>query len=113
MKVIHALFLAVLCSVALCSCECKSMKEVNIVPKPVSLEIQQGCFKLTPKTVINVVAGADDLTPANEFMSKLVAASFGSPLKIEEGAAKNKAINVTGNESRNLYLKCHIQRNRY
>ena len=28
-------------------------------------------------------------------MSKLVAASFGSPLKIEEGTAKNKAINVT------------------
>lgn len=95
MKVIHTLLLGVLCCVALSSCECKSMKEVNIVPKPVSLEIQQGCFKLTPKTVINVVTGANDLAPANDFMSKLVSASFGAPLKIEEGAAKNKAINVT------------------
>lgn len=66
MKVIHTLLLGVLCCVALSSCECKSMKEVNIVPKPVSLEIQQGCFKLTPKTVINVVAGANDLAPAND-----------------------------------------------
>lgn len=95
MKVTYTFLLAVLCSVVMCSCECKSMKEVNIIPKPVAMEVQQGCFKLTPKTVINVVAGADDLTPANEFMSKLVAASFGAPLTIEEGAAKKKAINVT------------------
>lgn len=95
MKVIHLLFLAVVCGLVSWSCECKSMKEVNIIPKPVSMEIQPGCFKLNPKTIINIVAGASDLTAANNFLSNLVAASFGTPLKIEEGEAKKNAINIT------------------
>lgn len=95
MKVTYSLFIAFMYVLVAWSCECKSMKAVSITPKPVSMEIQAGCFKLSPKTVINVVAGANDLTAANDFLSNLVKSSFGTSLKIEEGKTKKNAINVT------------------
>ncbi len=96
MKMKRLILGMVLCGVISLSCEGKSGKQpVNIVPQPQKVEVINGSFKLTSSTVIQIVKGSVDLTPACTFFSKLVERSLGAPLAIKEGAVRNKAINVT------------------
>lgn len=95
MKIKNLLSLSMFCCILFCNCNTTPPQEVNIIPKPVNLEIKEGCFSLTPATVINVVAGSEDLEAANRYFSELLSASLGAPLAITEGTAQKKAINVT------------------
>ena len=95
MKKINLVSIVVLCIILLAGCAGEPNQEVNIIPQPQSVAVEDGGFKLSPKTVINVVQGAEDLTPACTFLSTLTEKSFGTPLKIEKGAAKSNAVNIT------------------
>ena len=75
-------------------CAKEPNQAVNIIPQPQQLEVVDGGFSLTPKTVINVVKGADDLQPACTFLSKLVEKSLGSALEIKSGEVKKDAVNI-------------------
>lgn len=95
MKTINLLFLFVLCSIGLISCQkSDSGQSISIIPQPTSLQTAQGHFTLTAKTPLNIVKGADDLEPACKFFSELVAPSLGSPLLTEQGETKTDAINI-------------------
>ena len=85
MKKINLVSIVVLCIVMLAGCAGEPNQEVNIVPQPQSVTVAGGGFILSPKTVINVVKGADDLTPACTFLSTLTEKSFGEALKVEYG----------------------------
>ena len=95
MKKINLVSIVVLCIILLAGCAGEPNQEVNIIPQPQSVAVEDGGFKLSPKTVINVVQGAEDLTFACTFLSTLTEKSFGTPLKIEKGAAKSNAVNIT------------------
>lgn len=95
MKTINLLFLFVLYSICLISCqESDSGQTIGIIPQPTNLQTAQGHFTLTSKTPLNIVKGADDLGPACKFFSELVARSLGSPLLTEQGETKTGAINI-------------------
>lgn len=94
MKKSSLIFLIVACGCLITSCTSKKQQEVNIIPQPVSMQIAEGSFTLTPQTSINVVKGANDLAPACTFFSKLVEGSFGCPLTVTEGEAQSGAINI-------------------
>lgn len=95
MKKINFVSIVVLCIILLGGCASELNQEVNIIPQPQQVTVVDGGFSLSPKTVINVVKGADDLTPACTFMSTFVEKSFGQPLSIENGEMKRDAINIT------------------
>ena len=68
MKTINLLFLFVLCSIGLISCQkSDSGQSISIIPQPTSLQTAQGHFTLTAKTPLNIVKGADDLEPPVNF----------------------------------------------
>ena len=69
-------------------------QEVNIIPQASAGNSCRWWFYLSPKTVINVVKGADDLQPACTFMSTLVEKSFGKALTVANGETKKNAINI-------------------
>ena len=81
MKKISFVSIVVLCIMLLGGCASEPNQEVNIIPQPKSITVTDGGFYLSPKTVINVVQGADDLQPACTFMSTLVEKSFGKTLE--------------------------------
>lgn len=95
MKKNSLIFLTAFCGILLSSCSPKKQQEVNIVPQPVNMQIADGSFTFTPKTTLNIVKGANDLTPACRFISDLLAPVFGTPLTITEGNAKSDAVNIT------------------
>lgn len=72
MKKISFVSIVVLCIILLGGCASEPNQEVNIIPQPQQVTVADGGFYLSPKTVINVVKGADDLQPACTFMSTLV-----------------------------------------
>ncbi len=94
MKKFNFVAIVVLCVMLFGGCANEPDQEVNIIPLPKSETVLHGGFSLTPKTVINVVKGADDLQPACDFMSTLVEKSFGKALKVENGEAKKNAVNI-------------------
>ena len=94
MKKISFVSIVVLCIMLLGGCASEPNQEVNIIPQPKSITVTDGGFYLSPKTVINVVKGADDLQPACTFMSTLVEKSFGKTLTVENGEARKNAINI-------------------
>ncbi|MDR1414593.1 MAG: beta-N-acetylhexosaminidase [Odoribacteraceae bacterium] len=94
MKKFYILFLIAMNGLLVASCNA-GVNEVNIIPRPAALQVMPGSFSLTPKTVINVVAGTDELLPACRFFSALVERSLGIPLEITRGKARGKAINLT------------------
>ena len=94
MKKINLVSIVVLCIILLGGCASKPNQEVNIIPQPQQVTMADGGFTLSPKTVINVIKGADDLTPACTFMSTLVEKSFGQPLSVVNGEMKRDAINI-------------------
>ena len=94
MKKINFVSIVVLCIIWFGGCVNEPDQEVNIIPQPKSVIVTDGGFSLTPKTVINVVKGADDLQPACTFMSTLVEKSFGKALTVENGEARKNAINI-------------------
>lgn len=71
MKKISFVSIVVLCVVLLGGCASEPNQEVNIIPQPQQVTVMDGGFYLSPKTIINVVQGADDLQPACTFMSTL------------------------------------------
>jgi len=95
MKKINFVSIVVLFVILLGGCASEPNQEVNIIPQPQQVTVADGGFSLSPKTVINVVKGADDLTPACTFMSTFVERSFGRPLSIVNGEMKRDAINIT------------------
>lgn len=88
------LFLLATSGLFIASCNA-GVSEVNIVPRPVALQVTPGSFALTPRTVINVVKGTDDVLPACRLFAGLVERSIGVPLEITRGKARKKAINLT------------------
>ena len=94
MKKINLVSIVVLCIILLGGCASEPNQEVNIIPQPQQVTVVDGGFSLSPKTVINVIKGADDLTPACTFMSTLVEKSFGQPLSVVNGEIKRDAINI-------------------
>ena len=94
MKKINLVSIVVLCIILLGGCASEPNQEVNIIPQPQQVTMADGGFTLSPKTVINVIKGADDLTPACTFMSTLVEKSFGQPLSVVNGEMKRDAINI-------------------
>ena len=102
MKKINLVSIVVLCIVMLAGCAGEPNQEVNIVPQPQSVTVAGGGFILSPKTVINVVKGADDLTPACTFLSTLTEKSFGEALKVEYGENKSNAVNINVDPSMKL-----------
>lgn len=94
MKKISFVSIVVLCIILLGGCASEPNQEVNIIPQPQQVTVADGGFYLSPKTVINVVKGADDLQPACTFMSTLVEKSFGKALAVENGETKKNAINI-------------------
>ena len=81
MKKISIVSIVVLCIILFGGCAGEPNQEVNIIPQPQQVTVIDGGFYLSPKTVINVVKGADDLQPACTFMSTLVEKSFGKTLE--------------------------------
>ena len=94
MKKISFVSIVVLCIILLGGCASEPNQEVNIIPQPQQVTVADGGFYLSPKTVINVVTGADDLQPACTFMSTLVEKSFGKALAVVNGETKKNAINI-------------------
>ena len=94
MKKISFVSIVVLCIILLGGCASEPNQEVNIIPQPQQVTVADGGFYLSPKTVINVVKGADDLQPACTFMSTLVEKSFGKALTVANGETKKNAINI-------------------
>ena len=94
MKKISIVSIVVLCIILFGGCTSEPNQEVNIIPQPQQVTVVDGGFYLSPKTVINVVKGADDLQPACTFMSTLVEKSFGKTLTVENGEARKNAINI-------------------
>lgn len=94
MKRISLLFLIVICGVAFYACENTEVQQLNIVPRPVEVQVTKGHFLLTPQTVIQVEKGEENIVPACRFFADYVGRSFGSPLKIEEGGRARNAIHV-------------------
>lgn len=94
MKKINLVSIVVLCIILLGGCASEPNQEVNIIPQPQQVTMADGGFTLSPKTVINVIKGADDLTPACTFMSTLVEKSFSQPLPVVNGEMKRDAINI-------------------
>lgn len=94
MKKINLVSIVVLCIILLGGCASEPNQEVNIIPQPQQVTVVDGGFSLSPKTVINVIKGAEDLTPACTFMSTLVEKSFGQPLSVVNGEMKRDAINI-------------------
>lgn len=94
MKKINFVSIVVLCIILLGGCASEPNQEVNIIPQPQQVTVADGGFSLSPKTVINVIKGAEDLTPACTFMSTLVEKSFGQPLSVVNGDVKRDAINI-------------------
>ena len=94
MKKINLVSIVVLCIILLGGCASEPNQEVNIIPQPQQVTMADGGFTLSPKTVINVIKEADDLTPACTFMSTLVEKSFGQPLSVVNGEMKRDAINI-------------------
>lgn len=94
MKKINLISIVVLCIIMLAGCAGEPNQEVNIIPQPQSVTVEDGGFTLSPKTVINVVKGAEDLNPACVFFSQLTEKSFGSRLNVETGDEKNNAVNI-------------------
>ena len=94
MKRISLLFLIVICGVAFYACENTEVQQLNIVPRPVEVQVTKGHFLLTPQTVIQVEKGEENIVPACRFFADYVGRSFGSPLKIEEGGMARNAIHV-------------------
>ncbi len=94
MKKINLVSIVVLCIILLGGCASEPNQEVNIIPQPQQVTMADGGFTLSPKTVINVIKVADDLTPACTFMSTLVEKSFGQPLSVVNGEMKRDAINI-------------------
>lgn len=94
MKKINLVSIVVLCIILLGGCASEPNQEVNIIPQPQQVTMADGGFTLSPKTVINVIKGAEDLTPACTFMSTLVEKSFGQPLSVVNGDVKRDAINI-------------------
>lgn len=84
--------------VALCfllgGCAKEQNQAVCIIPQPQHLEIVDGGFSLSSKTVINIVKSADDLQPACTFLSKLVEKSLGQALIVNRGEAQKNAVNI-------------------
>lgn len=94
MKKINLISIVVLCIIMLAGCAGEPNQEVNIIPQPQSVTVEDGGFTLSPKTVINVVKGAEDLNSACVFFSQLTEKSFGSRLRVENGDEKNHAVNI-------------------
>lgn len=94
MKKINLISIVVLCIIMLAGCAGEPNQDVNIIPQPQSVTVEDGGFTLSPKTVINVVKGAEDLNPACVFFSQLTEKSFGSRLNVETGDSKNNAVNI-------------------
>lgn len=94
MKKINLVSIVVLCIILLGGCASEPNQEVNIIPQPQQVTVVDGGFSLSPKTVINVIKGAEDLTPACTFMSTLVEKSFGQSLSVVNGEMKRDAINI-------------------
>lgn len=94
MKKINLISIVVLCIIMLAGCAGEPNQEVNIIPQPQSVTVEDGGFTLSPKTVINVVKRAEDLNPACVFFSQLTEKSFGSRLRVENGDEKNHAVNI-------------------
>lgn len=94
MKKINLISIVVLCIIMLAGCAGEPNQEVNIIPQPQSITVEDGGFVLSPKTVINVVKGAEDLNPACVFFSQLAEKSFGSRLRMETGDSKDNAVNI-------------------
>ena len=94
MKKINLISIVVLCIIMLAGCAGEPNQEVNIIPQPQSVTVEDGGFGLSPKTVINVVKGTEDLNPACVFFSQLAEKSFGSRLRMETGDSKDNAVNI-------------------
>ncbi|NDV45953.1 beta-N-acetylhexosaminidase [Paludibacter sp. 221] len=73
--------------------------EITIIPRPVEAEIAKGYFTLSPKTVINIVNGEDDLHYACNFFNKLMTNTFGNPLSVKQGTNRKNAVNISVNPS--------------
>lgn len=96
MKKISLFFLTAVCSILLLSCcNSDSKQEVNIIPQPVNLQIQEGRFTLTSSTPVNIVKGAADLEAACRFLVQLTERSLGAPLTVRESPAQEHAVNIT------------------
>lgn len=94
MNKVDLILLIALCFLLSC-CAKEPNQDVNIVPQPQQVEIVDGGFSLSSKTVINVVKDAEDLQPACVFLSKLVEKSLGGALEIKSGKARKNAVNIT------------------
>ncbi len=93
MNRVNLVLLVVLCFF-LGGCAKEPNQAVNIIPQPQQVEIVDGSFSLSSKTVINIVKGANDLQSACTFLSKLVEKSLGGALAIESGEVKKNAVNI-------------------
>jgi hexosaminidase len=89
------LFTLAMTGLVIASCDA-GVKEVNIVPRPASVQVTSGTFTLAPTTVIHVT---EELAPACRFFADLVARSLGTPLEIKQGEGRGKAINVARDAS--------------
>lgn len=60
-------FVLFMCAI-FCPCVQQVLQaKVNIIPLPVEMKTEQGFFKLTPKTTLNIVKGSEDLQYACDF----------------------------------------------
>ena len=99
MKKINLLFLPAMISLIIASRPAGAQEEVNVIPRPVKVQVEKGKFALTPATVINVIGDAD-VAPACRLFSDLLAQSIGTPLEIKTGKKEQRrAINVSVNPS--------------
>ena len=79
-----------LCAVGLSGAAFAAGGEVNIVPKPLSVTLRQGTFRVTPQTEIAVEEKNAELKRAAEIFSEAVAPVVGGEMK----TGKQGAIDV-------------------
>ena len=68
-----------------------SADEINIIPEPVSVTVNQGVFEFTPATVIIV---SQETASLGEKLKTLLAPSMGFEMKISEGKPVRNSIRL-------------------
>ncbi|MEG1684697.1 MAG: beta-N-acetylhexosaminidase [Bacteroides sp.] len=75
-----------------------AVENINIIPKPLSVAVQEGAFALSAKTSINLLSADAKLKLSVDFFNDLLKKTFSKGLKVGESKnLKSNAINVNVN----------------
>ncbi|MEG1838397.1 MAG: beta-N-acetylhexosaminidase, partial [Bacteroidaceae bacterium] len=75
-----------------------AVENINIIPKPLSVAVQEGAFALSAKTSINLLSTDTKLKLSVDFFNDLLKKTFSKGLKVGESKnLKSNAINVNVN----------------